>query len=38
MVAREIGGRVVPIDPLAEDYIENMRKVAAAFASVLEVK
>jgi zinc transport system substrate-binding protein len=38
MVAREIGGRVVAIDPLAEDYIENMRKVAAAFSSVSVAK
>jgi zinc transport system substrate-binding protein len=38
MVAREIGGRVVAIDPLAEDYIENMRKVAAAFAGASVAK
>jgi zinc transport system substrate-binding protein len=38
MVAREIGGRVVAIDPLAEGYIENMRKVAAAFAGASAVK
>jgi zinc transport system substrate-binding protein len=38
MVAREIGGRVVAVDPLAEDYIGNMRKVAAAFAEGLEAK
>jgi zinc transport system substrate-binding protein len=24
-IAREIGGAVVPLDPLAEDYIENLR-------------
>jgi zinc transport system substrate-binding protein len=38
MVAREIGGRVVAIDPLAEDYIRNMRKVAAAFTEALEAE
>ena len=37
-VAREIGGRVVEIDPLAEDYVANMRKVAAAFAKGLEAR
>ena len=38
MVAREIGGRVVAIDPLAENYIDNMRKVAAAFAGASVAK
>lgn len=38
MVAREIGARVVAIDPLAQDYFENMRKVAAAFAEGAEGK
>ncbi len=38
MVAREIGGRVVAVDPLAEDYVGNMGKVAAAFAEGLEAK
>ncbi len=37
-VAREIGGRVVVIDPLAEDYAGNMRKAAAAFGEGLETK
>ncbi len=36
--AREIGGRVVVIDPFAEDYLGNMRKVAAALAEGLEAK
>lgn len=36
MIAREIGGRVVEIDPLAENYIQNMRSVAAAIANSLE--
>lgn len=35
-VAKAIGGRVVAIDPLAEDYLENLRKAAAAFISALE--
>ena len=38
MVAREIGGRVVAIDPLSDDYLGNMRKVVAAFAAALEAK
>lgn len=38
MVAREIGGRVVTIDPLAENYIDNMRKVAAAVAGASAAK
>ena len=32
VIAREIGGKVVLIDPLAENYLENMRKVAKVFA------
>ena len=32
VVAGEIGGEVVVVDPLAEDYIENMQAVAGAFA------
>ena len=31
-IAREIGGTVMVIDPLAPDYLANMEKVAAAFA------
>lgn len=31
-IAREIGGTVTVIDPLAPDYLANMEKVAAAFA------
>jgi zinc transport system substrate-binding protein len=34
-IAREIGGRVVSIDPEGRDYIDNMRKVAAAFREAL---
>ncbi|HOE28051.1 MAG TPA: zinc ABC transporter substrate-binding protein [bacterium] len=32
VVAREIGGRVIVIDPLARNYPENLRRVAAALA------
>jgi len=30
LIAKEIGGRIVVIDPLAENYLENMKKVAEA--------
>lgn len=30
ILSREIGARVVELDPLAEDYIENLRRVARA--------
>lgn len=35
-IARAINGRVVAIDPLAEDYLSNMRRTAEAFARSLE--
>ncbi len=35
-IAHEIGGRVVIIDPLAGDYLSNMRQVAAAFKEALK--
>jgi zinc transport system substrate-binding protein len=35
-IANEIGGRVVIIDPLAQDYMENMGKVAAALKEALK--
>jgi zinc transport system substrate-binding protein len=35
MVARAIGGRLVALDPLAEDYIENIRSVAAELAEAM---
>lgn len=35
-IARAIDGRVVAIDPLAEDYLANMRRTADAFARSLE--
>lgn len=31
-IARAVGARVVTVDPLAEDYLDNMREVAKAFA------
>ncbi len=33
-VAHAIGGRVVTIDPLAQDYLQNLRQVARILASV----
>lgn len=35
-VARAIGGKVIPIDPLAENYIDNLHKAADAFLTSLE--
>lgn len=35
-VAGEIDGEVVPIDPLAENYEENLRAVAAAFREAMQ--
>ena len=35
VVAREIGGEVVIIDPLARDYIPNMRAIADAIRQVV---
>ena len=32
MIAREIGGKVIHADPLAPNYIENIRTVAEALA------
>lgn len=34
-VARAVGARVVTVDPLAEDYLANMRRVARAFEGAL---
>jgi zinc transport system substrate-binding protein len=36
MIARAIGGKVVYIDPLAKDYLENMRKIAETFVKVMQ--
>jgi zinc transport system substrate-binding protein len=35
IVAAEIGGRIVPADPLALNWMENLRRVAGAFAAAL---
>jgi zinc transport system substrate-binding protein len=35
-VARAINGKVVALDPLAENYIDNLRKAADALATALE--
>jgi len=35
-VAEAIGGVVVPLDPLAEDYVENLREMARRIAEALE--
>jgi zinc transport system substrate-binding protein len=35
LVAREIGGEVVFADPLAEDWLSNLRQVAAKFKEAL---
>lgn len=34
-IASEIGGRVILISPLAENWLENLRQVAATFSEVL---
>ncbi len=36
VVARGIGGSVVPVDPLAEDWLANMDKAAAAFQAAMK--
>ncbi len=36
VIAREIGGRVVIIDPLAKDFIGNMRVVASAMKEAMQ--
>ena len=35
-IASELGGQVLLISPLEKDWLENMRQVAAAFASALD--
>jgi hypothetical protein len=35
-VAREAGAELVVIDPLAEDYIANLRAVTALFAEAMK--
>lgn len=34
-IARQIGGAVVPLDPLAEDYIENLKHIAEQIRQAL---
>jgi len=34
-IAKQIGGEVVEIDPLAKDYIDNLGRVSNAFAKGL---
>jgi zinc transport system substrate-binding protein len=36
VISSEIGGKVVAVDPLAENYIENMKKVVDAFREAME--
>lgn len=36
MIARETGARLVHIDPLTEDYINNMKKISVLFAEALQ--
>ena len=36
VIASEMGARVVPLDPLAADWAENMRRVTRAFVQALE--
>ena len=36
VIASEMGAKVVPLDPLAADWAENMRRVARAFIQALE--
>jgi zinc transport system substrate-binding protein len=35
-IARAIGGQIIQIDPLAMDYLENMRKIAETFREVIQ--
>jgi zinc transport system substrate-binding protein len=36
LIAREIGGQAAIADPLAADWMENLRAVAAQFKAALE--
>jgi zinc transport system substrate-binding protein len=36
-VANAIGGKVVQVDPLSKDYLENMKKIAQAFREVMQM-
>jgi zinc transport system substrate-binding protein len=35
-IARQIGAKTIMVDPLAEDYIENMKRVSRLFAEALQ--
>jgi zinc transport system substrate-binding protein len=35
-VAEAIDGRVIAVDPLAADYVANLRHVASAFAEAMQ--
>ena len=35
-VAQAIGGTVIAVDPLAADYIDNLRRVGQQFAQALQ--
>lgn len=36
VIARDIGGHVIMVDPLARDYIDNIKKISRAFAASME--
>lgn len=36
LIAKELGGTVVPVDDLAEDYMNNIKKIAAAVRNGME--
>jgi zinc transport system substrate-binding protein len=36
VIAREIGARIVMVDPLAKDYIANLKKIAIALSETVE--
>ena len=35
-IAEALGARVVAVDPLAEDYLNNLRRVAGQFAAAMQ--
>jgi zinc transport system substrate-binding protein len=35
-IASEIGGRVIELDPLAEDWLANMRTIATTISQILD--
>ena len=36
IIAQAIGGRVIPVDPLAENWSQNLKQIAEILAGVLE--